>query len=326
MLKKLTALLLALLLPAAALAEVYEGTTAAMDTVTVRSEVAGTVKTLDATAGQRVSAGETLLTLSPTKAFAAQDGAVSLVEVKEGEDADGTVLEIAPVERYQVYCTVSKAYQSAASTLIHSGETVYIRCTSDGSHRAVGVVTLVDGEEYRVLTLGGALYVGETVYLYRDADFTLSERVGIGTVVANDTEVYEAKGALTRLCVQAGDVVERGQLLYELDGGSVEAPVSGILTAVNVKLGDSVAEDQAAFEIVPDGALCVEISVEETEAAAIRPGERAELTPALGDGAIILSGTVVDVSRVAADGAYTVRVLPDDGCDLPLGMSVTVRL
>ena len=109
MLKKLTALLLALLLPAAALAEVYEGTTAAMDTVTVRSEVAGTVKTLDATAGQRVSAGETLLTLSPTKAFAAQDGAVSLVEVKEGEDADGTVLE-------RALCKTAKPERSAGAT------------------------------------------------------------------------------------------------------------------------------------------------------------------------------------------------------------------
>ena len=141
MLKKLTALLLTLLLPAAALAEVYEGTTAATDTVTVRSEAVGTVEALDATAGQRVTAGDALATLSPTRTFAAQDGTVSLVEVKEGEDADGTVLEIAPVERYQVYCTVSKAYQSAASTLIHSGETVYIRCTSDGTHRAVGIVT-----------------------------------------------------------------------------------------------------------------------------------------------------------------------------------------
>ena len=326
MLKKLTALLLALLLPAAALAEVYEGTTAAMGTVTVRSEAAGKVESLGATAGQRVAAGDTLMTLASEKAFATQDGTVSLVEADAGDDVDGNLMEIMPVERYQIHCTVSKAYQSATSTLIHSGETVYVRCTSDGTHRAIGVITLVDGEEYRVLTLGGALYIGETVYLYRDADFTLEQRVGIGTVVSNDTEVIKASGTLTRLCVQAGDAVERGQLLYELNGGSVEAPVSGIVTAVNAQVGDSVSEDQAAFEIVPDGMVCVEIQVEETEAAAIRAGGRAELTPALGDGAIVIGGTVTDVSRVAADGAYTVRVLPDEGYALPLGMSVTVRL
>ena len=81
-------------------------------------------------------------------------------------------------------------------------------------------------------------------------DFTLSERVGIGTVVANDTEVYEAKGALTQLCVAAGDAVERGQLLYELDGGSVEAPVSGTLKGFRQTIE---VPSSAMAELIEDG-------------------------------------------------------------------------
>ena len=58
--KTLTILLLALLLGCIALAEVYEGATAAMDTVTVTSEVSGALQTLNAHVGDRVQAGQAL--------------------------------------------------------------------------------------------------------------------------------------------------------------------------------------------------------------------------------------------------------------------------
>lgn len=326
MLKKLTALLLMLLLPAAALAEVYEGTTAALSAVSVTAEAAGTAEALPCRVGDRVAEGDALAALRPEKAFAEQDGTVSIVHVREGETADGAVLELAPLEQYLIYCTVDSAYQSAESTLVHSGEAVYIRCTTDGSHRALGVVTEIDGAEYRVLTLGGALYVGETVYLYRDADFTAALRVGIGTVVSSDPLPYEASGEVTRLRVEAGDAVERGQLLYEIGGGSVSAPVSGILTRLDIRCGDAVAKDQVVAELVPDGQVCVEIHVDEADANGISVGDSAALTPAGGDEADAIPGTVIDSEWVAEDGAYTVRVLPEAGTALPLGLSVTVRL
>ena len=56
MFRKLTVLLLALLLPASALAEVYEGTTAALSAVTVTAERAGVVGAA-VEAGSRVEAG-----------------------------------------------------------------------------------------------------------------------------------------------------------------------------------------------------------------------------------------------------------------------------
>jgi len=326
MISKLMIALLALLVPMAALAEVYEGTTAAMSTVAVTAEGSGTTQDILVPAGSRVAAGETLLELRGEKAFAAQDGTVSLLYAQEGDDVDGTVLELSPLERYLVYCTVDKAYQSSESMLVHSGETVYLRCTPDGTHRAMGVVTLVEGGEYRVLTLGGELYIGETVYLYRDTDFTAAQRVGIGTVVANDTQPYEASGTLSRLCVSEGDTVERGQLLYELNGGNVNAPVSGIVTAVEVNPGEAIEEGQTVVQIVPDGQVCVEIHVSEAEAADISVGQWATLIPAGSDEDDALTGTVVGTAWVAEDGQYTVRILPEEGVLLPLGMSVSARL
>ena len=325
MVRKLLILLTALLLAASAFAESYEGVTVALSTLSVTAERGGRVALVAAQAGSRVASGDTLIEYAPERAFAEQDGTVSLIYADEGETVDGTLLELMPLERYLIHCTVSKARQTAEATLVHEGEQVYIRCTSDGSHRAIGVLSQVDGQEYRVLTTAGRLYVGETVYLYRDADFSSEQRVGIGTVVENDTQSYDASGTLTRLCVTEGDDVERGQLLFELNGGSTETPVSGILTAVSVEPGSSVQEGQIVASIVPDGQVAVSFEVEEAEIGLFHIGQTVQLTPVWKDGEDSFPGTVLDCAWVAENGKYTVRVQPQDGVELPLGLSVTVR-
>lgn len=328
MLKKLTALLAALMalaFCAPALAEVYEGVTAALSTQVVVAGVPGLVQSIDAAVGDHIDAGETLLTLKGERIFAAQDGTVSLVNAGAGDAIDGTLLEIAPLERYTIHCTVDKAYQSAESTLVHSGETVYVRCTADGTHRAVGVLTAIDGAEYRVTTIGGELYLGETVYLYRDADFTASQRIGIGTVVANDIQGYSADGTVTRLAVSEGEAVERGQLLCEMNGGDIEAPVSGIVTDVSVRKGEALAEGQTVARIVPEGQVCVEIQVGEGDISGFANGQKVTLTRSYDFEENAFGGTVIDCAWAAQDGLYTVRILPEEGIELPLGLSVTVR-
>ena len=318
--------LLLFLLAPAALAEVCEGRTAALETVQVRAAVGGSVEAVEVEAGQRVAAGEALIRLSAERTFASQDGTVSLVYAESGDTVSGPVLEIAPLERYAIHCTVDKAYQSADSTLVHGGETVYVKCTADGTHRAVGVVTQVEGSEFRVLTLGGELYVGETVYLYRDADFTADLRVGIGTVVVSDAVSYEAEGILTRLNVSEGDFVERGQLLYEIGGGEVSTPVAGIVASVSCEPGDAAAAEQAVVGIVPEGEVCVEIELDEAAAARVSVGDTAHLTFAGEEDEDASPGTVIEISAMAEDGRYAVRIRPESDRILPLGMSVRVRL
>lgn len=209
----------------------------------------GMVENVYAAAGQTVSAGDTLLTLRAQKIFASQDGTVARVLAAEGDKADGTVLEIAPTSRFDVYCTVSGAYASAEMELIHPGETLYLRCSADGTRRAIGVVTNPDGGEYRVETLGGELYVGEVVKLYRDADFSANQCVGVGTVVASAVEEYSAAGTIVRLCVSEDETVERGQLFCEIsvsEAADIAAPVSGIIAEIAAASGDEVSAEQAA--------------------------------------------------------------------------------
>ena len=214
--KVLAGVLAMIMLAPAALADVYEGKTVAASSVSVEVEAGGILESLDVMLGETVAEGDVIGSVRATKVFATQDGTVALLNVSEGDSVDGTVLEIMPVETYQIYCTVDNAYQSCESTLVHSGERVYLKCTANGTHRGVGVITKIENDEYRVLAIGGEFYVGETVYLYRDEDFSTKQRIGKGTVVINDTEAYEASGTIARLHVSEGEYVERGELLYEI--------------------------------------------------------------------------------------------------------------
>ena len=90
--KKAMAAAVALLLTAAASAEVYEGKTAAQRVHEVYAE--GSAETICAEVGQTVSEGETLLTLRTQKVFATQDGTLARVLAAEGETVDGVVMEI----------------------------------------------------------------------------------------------------------------------------------------------------------------------------------------------------------------------------------------
>ena len=327
MLKRWLVPVLALLsLCTPALAEVYAGVTAALSSVTVCSEDAGVIEATQVVVGQRVEAGQPLCRLKSNRVFASQSGTVSLVSAEIGDTVSGAVLELAPMERYTLHCTVDKAYKSAETKLVHAGETVYAKCTRDSTHRAIGIVTQIDGEEYRVLTLGGELYVGETVYLYRDADFTAAQRVGIGTVVVSDTETYEADGILSLLRVGVGDAVERGQLLYEVGGGEIAAACAGIITEVCCQPGESVSEGQVVARLVPEDAVGVEVEVDQTQISRIAVGDSASLVFAGQEEEAAVPGTVTDIRDSDTSGTYVVTIQPATTAALPLGMSVEARI
>jgi multidrug efflux pump subunit AcrA (membrane-fusion protein) len=236
--KKATIFLLAFFVcaaPAMAESGLYTGEVVAAREVSVLAPSDGTVESYAVQLGERIEAGALIATYETEKVYATGDGTVAAVWAKEGEEIDGALVEVEPIGKYTVYCTVDGGYAAADNYFVHAGETIYIKCTEDGTHRGTGTVTSVDGAEYMVTTTGGEFYVGETVYLYRDADFTYSEKIGVGTLIYSDNTVYEADGAVIRLHVQAGDRVERGQLLYEILGCAqteVTATVSGIVASI----------------------------------------------------------------------------------------------
>ena len=326
--KRVFAAVLAALLPlSTALAEVCEGRTVAASTLYVEAEASAVLEEVCVETGALVAEGDVLATLRPTRVFASQDGVVARLRAAAGDRVDGSVLEIAPVSQYTIYCTVDGAYASARSTLVHSGEALYIRCTADGSHRGTGIVAQIDGSEYQVLATGGEFYVGETVYLYRDADFTGSQRVGVGTVVTAGTETYESQGTLLRLCVEAGESVERGELLYEYIGGGdgqLRAPASGIVVEAPAQ-GGAVSPGSTAFAIAPLDQICVELQVDETLAARLRVGETLSLRYAGDAEEVLQSGTIASISAAPEGGLYTATILPEIVPER-LGLTVFVHI
>ena len=324
----LAGVLAVMMLTSTALAEVYEGTTVAASSLNVEAAASGILRELSAETGCAVSEGEVLADISTTKVFAAQDGTVARIHASEGESAEDTILEVYPLEQYEIYCTVENAYQSAESTLVHGGESVYIKCTTDGSHRGTGVINQIDGDEYRVLATGGEFYVGETVYLYRDEDFSSKQRIGIGTVITSEVQSYTADGTIIRMHVEEGEYIERGELLFEYADADKTASVAEadeIVTEIFAGKGELVEKGETLMTLVPYDQILVEIQVSETDAGMIREGGRAELVYSMDPTETPVTGTIKSISYIAEDELYAVRVLPDTSRYKRLGLTVTVR-
>lgn len=324
--KKLLTLALALLLCGGALAESCTGTITAADSAVVTVPADATLEAVSVRPGDLVRAGDTLGTLATSKVFAPEDGTVVRALARPGDAVDGAALELVPVSRYTVYCSVDSAYQSSASTLVRAGELLYIKCVADGTHRATGVVTQVEGGEYRVMTTGGALQVGEAVYLYRDSGFSSWLRVGIGTALAADTLTVEAQGTLIDLCVEEGEYVQRGELLCEVAPCAevgLTAPQDGVVTQCP-EAGAALKAGETAFAVVARDQLRVTARVSEEVAAAARVGQRVRLIFAGDPEEDPAEGTLAAVSGTPdGDGAYQITIT---SAALPLRLGLTVDI
>lgn len=115
------------------------------------------------------------------------DGTVSGIFASEGDDAEsvaeryGAVLFIEPTNRFTLDCSNEKGYSYSENRYIHIGETVYLSCTTDGSHSGVGVVTGVDEKDekkFSVEVTEGLFYMNESVGVFRNPQYTSMSRIG----------------------------------------------------------------------------------------------------------------------------------------------------
>jgi len=329
MIKKTISTILALLMICVpAMAEVFTGTTVARSTMNITAQAGGIIDELYVQPGSVVKEGEVIARLRTTKVFATQNGTVAHIQATEGKDADGTVLEIAPISRYTIHCTSDSAYDSISSNLVHCGETLYMKCTTNGTHQGSGKVYSIDGSTYMVEATGGEFYVGETVYLYRDAEYAYKQLVGKGTVVSSTTEAYESDGRITAIHVSEGEYVEKGELLYEvIDGESVEivAPADGIITACETENGAVVENGQPIAEYALSSDLLIAIQVDESSIAGVSAGDVASIVYAGDTSEQHIPGIVTGISHLIEAESYAVYIQAET--ILPfLGMHATVYI
>lgn len=317
-----------LMIAAPAMAEVFTGTTVARSTISITADAAGILDELYVQPGSVVKEGEVIARLRTAKVFASQNGTVARIHAEEGKDADGTVLEISPVSRYTIHCTSDEAYDSIASNLVHCGETLYMKCTTNGTHQGSGRVYSIDGSTYMVEATGGEFYVGETVYIYRDPEYAYKKLVGTGTVVPSATEVYESEGKITAIHVSEGEYVEKGELLYEvIDGEGIEiiAPADGIITACEVENGAVVENGQAIAEYALRSNLLIAIQVDEASIAGVSAGDAASIVYAGDTSEQHIPGLVTGISHLAEAESYAVYIQAET--TLPfLGMHASVYI
>lgn len=310
-----------------ALAEVYGGTTVARNERAITASAAGVIEEMHIRVGGTVKEGDLVAQMHTTKVFADQDGTVVRIHAKAGSGISGSVLEISPISRYTIYCTTDEAYDATDNDLIHCGETLYLSCTYNGTHRGSGIVYAIDNETYMVEAVAGEFYVGETVYLYRDAEYSYKQRVGIGTVVSSDTELYEASGRISEIYVSEGEYVEKGELLYELfEGDEIDtlADTEGVITACNVNVGDSVQKGQTLAFVAPYEEICVAVQIDEAQAGDVSVGDEVILNYAC-DEDTLYTGSITEISGIAEDGGITVYIASDVQINY-IGISVNVRI
>jgi multidrug resistance efflux pump len=318
--KKLIALIAAVLMMPPALAgaeEELEGNVVAGDTIPVTAPYGGTISSISLREGALISVGDTVATMQTTKVLAPEDGTVRGVFSQEGDTLDKTtVLYIAPVSKYTIACTIEKAYNAIDTKYVKIGETVYINNKRDGTYKAEGIITAVSGSGYTVQTTAGELYMEDTVYIYRDEDYSAESRIGSGTVGRTAELAITGSGSLLKLYVEDGEEVERGQLLFETVEGTLDAlgeysdvvtsDVSGVIAKINVTAGQKVSKGDVLLTVYQQDSYQIEFSIDEDLLSVVHVGDTVNIVfnwnEETGN---VIQGTVTGISYISESSAST---------------------
>ena len=324
-------------------AETFEGTVVPGEIISLTAPYGGTLKSTALRAGSSIQVGDAIAVMETTKVLASEDGTIRGVFAQEGDSAEQTVLYLSPVSKFTINASIGKAYDSVDAKYVTLGEKVYIKCASDGSHKAIGVITSVSGSSYVVQATAGELYMEETVYLYRTPDYDSQQRIGSGTVSRTEAVAVSGKGSLLKLHVQDGDVVERGQLLFETVEGAIDALISpgstilstadGVVAEIRAQAGQKVSKGDVLLTVYQTQDYQVEFSIPEDMLPIVSAGESAEIYFNWNeDKQICFPGTVTEISYVSRTSEETGEVIysgyiafePDE--TVRLGMNVSVML
>ena len=297
------------------------GTVEAGVTVPVYAPIGGTVDTVSVEQGMRVSAGENLFSYRTEKTYASEDGTVAGVFAKAGDDAEkvtekyGADLYIEGTTIYSVSASISKAYNAAETTIVHTGETVYLVCRTDAKRFGTGVITAVDGSNYTVLVTEGNFIVGDSVTLFRDSAYTEKLRIGRGNIARVNPTAVTGTGAVVSVAVKDGDAVKRGDLLmetlsgtfegYEMTGTSVKAEEEGVIVSVAAEAGAAVNKGDIVIQMAPVSGMRVEAAVTADDRQALKAGDKV-LIELEADESISYEGMVRYIAEMPEEGTEEV--------------------
>ena len=318
----LTGALACALLAPGALAETisFTGTVAAKSTSEIYAPIGGTVESVSAVAGQQVRAGDVLATLATTKVYAPEDGVVTGLFAQAGDSADaisqryGAVMYIEGESVYTISASTDNAYNTTGNKFVHVGEEVYLSCYSDGSHNGTGVITAIEGTSYTVEVISGEFLIGETVNVYRGETATTSARIGRGTLGRINPTAVSASGSIVSVAVQDGDVVQKGDLLFEtlegsfdgyyMSGNEILATGDGVVSQINLTQGGRLEKGSVAAVLYPEGAMQIQAQIAEANLGLIHVGDPVEIELNWNsDAEVRYTGVISMISAIADSSA-----------------------
>jgi multidrug resistance efflux pump len=341
-------LMLCVALTGAALAETtFDGTVVSSESVSVTAPFGGTVSSFRLREGDELSVGDVIAQVETTKVYAPADGVITGVFGVPGDAVDdvvsrlGAVLYIEPTHKYSISASIDHAYSASDNKYVNIGEVVYLVSYYSGNgNTAVGIITAVNDTSYTVETTSGELLMGETVSIYRDADYATTSRIGRGTVSRTAEVAVSSGGSILYMHVNAGDTVTRGQLLYEtvtgtLDGlyatsNQIVSDVEGVVASVSVSSGSTINKGDTLLTVYPRDKMQVVIEIDEYDLANVHEGDSIGLEFNYDDtDSSACTGTVAMISHVSdstdtSDVAYKAYIdfTPSDA--IRLGMTVRV--
>lgn len=308
--------------------------------------------------GDRVRAGQVLLTLSSDTLVAARQvtapaaGRVAAVRVKEGEVVQpGAVLaEVVDARTVDFVAQVLEGEQ----VHVRPGQPAEVAVegfdgTLAGTVREVGRQPVAAQQSifYPViisLPNPGLLAEGMPGRASIATGSGIITRGGAVRWRNRQPVIAPAAGRVEELSVAAGQEVAAGDPVARLVHPTLSpaevrarltltSPVDGVVVAVNVSPGDRLTagrtQDGMPPVVVAGSALAVTVALDEMDVARVRPGQPARVTfPALDD--LEVTGTV---ERVALEGrsqggvtTYDVRISLPPTPGVPAGMSATATI
>lgn len=318
----------------------FDGTITAAYTREIYADNSAVVETLNAAAGQRVEAGDSIAILRTTKVYAEQDGTVAAILGGVGASADtlvtekGAVLYLESPRLYTINASTQYAYSSVETKRIRLGAQVALRASNDQKRVGKGEITAMDGTNYTVEVTEGDFIVGETVLVYQSDAYKDAERLGRGSVAQTALTAVTATGRIVSLAVAPGDEVHAGDLLLETLPGTgsaatITADIAGTVAQVNVAQGSAVEENAVIAVIWPDDAMQAEIAVSEGDLPYLALGDTVTLSFDWDeDGKNELTGEVTSIAAApiadSSPASYTAIIRFTPTPSVRYGMSVNV--
>ncbi len=315
---------------------IASGTVAAAAFEDLTAPWSGTLMPFDLEAGDTVSAGDVLFTMRTQDIFAPEDGTVTEVFAREGDDAAAVLARYGALASLQgspkLLINATNANVSEAKWKdIRVGQAVYFKTDSV---KGSGRIVMIAGNSFVVEVTEGAFDIGRRLTLYENSGY--KNQIGTGTVVLRDPVSVTGLGRVVAVHAEAGTEVTAGQRLFTVagqdadpgSGPAVAAPSGGVVAQVAVAPGQQVWKGALLARVWRTDALEVVAEVDEMDLPRLKVGDTCPIVLDM-DPDTVLTGTVTEISGLGVTrqnaAYYRVRFALEEK-DLPLGASASVYL